>query len=278
MPTALIVEDEPEANKLLAMLLQLRGYQTVSAYRGAEALEQIRAQAPDVVFLDLMLPDMDGYDVCRVLQSSRPVSLVPVVIVTARLTAENRIESFEVGADDYIPKPYTPDQIFEAVEQALAWREQLDRSEVDGEVPLDTRDDGETLRSLAHLRRLMLVRSGLGREANDRICAAIKQLWASVDSWSRRQRLNRVATLSFAMTPESLRLIVRDEAGWLSAWRDRAGEEPAKALAQAGFDEVRFDEADQSLRLLKHFGTGTSAEPGPAGDSGAIPPRTRGSA
>src|SRR5262249_14670172 len=116
MPTALIVEDEPEANKLLAMLLQLRGYQTVSAYRGGEALEKLREHAPAVVFLDLMLPDMDGYDVCRSLHSSRPVSLVPVVIVTARLTAENRIESFEVGADDYIPKPYTPDQIFEALE------------------------------------------------------------------------------------------------------------------------------------------------------------------
>lgn len=77
MPTALIVEDEPEANKLLAMLLQLRGYQTVSAYRGAEALEKIREHAPDVVFLDLMLPDMDGYDVCRSLQSARPVSVIP---------------------------------------------------------------------------------------------------------------------------------------------------------------------------------------------------------
>jgi CheY-like chemotaxis protein len=255
MPTALIVEDEPEANKLLAMLLQLRGYQTVSAYRGAEALEKIREHAPDVVFLDLMLPDMDGYDVCRSLQSSRPVSLVPVVIVTARLTAENRIESFEVGADDYIPKPYTPDQIFEALEQSVVWREQLGRSHVEGEVPLDTRDDGETLRSLAQLRRMLQVRSGLGREEIDRISGAIKQLWSSVDSWSRRQRLNRVATLAFAVTPESLTLTVHDEAGWLRAWRDLAADEPSKALAEAAFDEVSLEDSDHALRLVKHFAT-----------------------
>ena len=146
MPTALIVEDEPEANKLLAMLLQLRGYQTESAFRGEEALEKIRQHAPDVVFLDLMLPDMNGYDVCRSLKSSEPASPIPVVIVTARLTAENRIESFEAGADDYIPKPYTPDQIFDSLEQSCAWRDQLDAPRVEGTVPLDLRDNGDTLR------------------------------------------------------------------------------------------------------------------------------------
>ena len=158
MPTALIVEDEPEANKLLAMLLQLRGYRTESAYDGAEALEKIRDHAPDVVFLDLMLPDMDGYQVCRSLKTPGGVIEVPVVIVTARLTAENRIESFAAGADDYVPKPYTPDQIFEALEQSAAWKDLLDAPRLDGEVPLDARDDGETLRHLAHLRRLLQAR------------------------------------------------------------------------------------------------------------------------
>ena len=172
MPTALIVEDEPEANKLLAMLLQLRGYKTISAFLGEEALEKIREHSPDVVFLDLMLPDMNGYDVCRCLKSSGADSLIPVVIVTARLTAENRIESFEVGADDYVPKPYTPDQIFEALEQSRSWRDQLDALRVDGEVPLDSRDDGETLRCLARLRRLLQARSGLSCEEVDRISSS----------------------------------------------------------------------------------------------------------
>ncbi len=118
MPTALIVEDEPEANKLLSMLVQLRGYRTESAYRGSEALDRLRNHVPDVVFLDLMLPDLDGYQVCRSLKSSGSTCLVPVVIVTARLAAENRIESFSVGADDFVPKPYTPDEIFHALDRS----------------------------------------------------------------------------------------------------------------------------------------------------------------
>ena len=124
MPTALIVEDEPEANKLLGMLLRLRGYQTESAFNGRQALELVEKSPPDIIFLDLMLPDLNGYEVCKILKSSKGTSLIPLVIVTARIAAENRIESFCLGADDYIAKPYTPDQIFQALEQAVRWLDQ----------------------------------------------------------------------------------------------------------------------------------------------------------
>jgi CheY-like chemotaxis protein len=247
MPTALIVEDEPEANKLLAMLLQLRGYRTESAYGGAEALEKIRDHAPDVVFLDLMLPDMDGYQVCRSLKAPCGVIEVPVVIVTARLTAENRIESYAAGADDYVPKPYTPDQIFEALEQSAAWKHLLDAPRLDGEVPLDARDDGETLRHLAHLRRLLQARCDMELDAVDRISAAIRLLWSSIDSWSRQRREERVATLAYSLTSEGLTLTIRDEAGWLSAAHSAA----ESALAAGPFDEVIRDEAARSLTLVK---------------------------
>ena len=131
MPTALIVEDEPEANKLLGMLLRLRGYRTESAFTGKEALQIVEKRQPDIIFLDLMLPDLNGYEICKILKSSRGTSLIPLVIVTARIAAENRIESFCLGADDYIAKPYTPDQIFQALEQAA----QLARAEPFGPDP-----------------------------------------------------------------------------------------------------------------------------------------------
>jgi CheY-like chemotaxis protein len=250
MRTALIVEDEPEANKLLAMLLQLRGYRTESAYRGAEALEKIREHAPDVVFLDLMLPDMDGYQVCRSLKTPEGVISVPVVIVTARLTAENRIESFAAGADDYVPKPYTPDQIFEALEQSAAWKDQIDAPRLEGEVALDGRDDGDALRELAHLRRLLQARCRMEPDGIDAVSAAIRALWSSIDSWSRQRREERVATLAYSLTTEELTLTVRDEAGWLSGSPSAA----ASVLSSGLFDEVVRDEAGGSLTLVKRCG------------------------
>src|SRR6516225_731065 len=83
MPTALIVEDEPEANRLLSMLVQLRGYRTESAFTGGEALSKVDQRPPDIVFLDLMLPDINGYEVCTCLKTQRATSLIPVVMVTA---------------------------------------------------------------------------------------------------------------------------------------------------------------------------------------------------
>jgi DNA-binding response OmpR family regulator len=250
MPTALIVEDEPQANKLLAMLLQLRGYRTESAFSGAEALEKIRDKAPDVVFLDLMLPDMDGYAVCRSLKSPAGVSVVPVVIVTARLTSENRIESYAAGADDYVPKPYTPDQIFEALEQSIAWKEPSDEARLAGKVALDSRDDGAALRELAHLRRIMQHRCGIEAAAVERISSAIKAIWSSIDSWSRKRRQDTVATLTYSLTPRALTLTLHDEAGWLPSARA----DGSLVLPRDLFDEITGDDSGGSLTLVKWCG------------------------
>jgi CheY-like chemotaxis protein len=255
MPTALIVEDEPEANKLLSMLLQLRGYTTESAFSGGEALEKVQDRVPDVVFLDLMLPDLDGYDVCRALKSSGTTSQVPVVIVTARIAAENRIESFRAGADDYVPKPYTPDQIFEAVDKSNAWRQEDNPRRFEGEVALDARDDGETLRCLARLRARLLERDDLSAEATDRISATIRAIWSSVHRWALRSGEDRVASLAYALTGEQLSLIVHDEAGWLTSVSDPLWLPVSTILADAPFDEVVHDHDARCLRLVKRFDT-----------------------
>jgi CheY-like chemotaxis protein len=253
MPTALIVEDEPEANKLLSMLVQLRGYRTESAYLGSEALDRVRDRAPDVVFLDLMLPDLDGYDVCRSLKASGSTCLTPVVIVTARVAAENRIESFGVGADDFVAKPYTPDEIFHALDWATSWKTRIDATTVEGLVMLDDRDEGDTLRNLAELRNLMLAQGGLGFDAIKPITAAIKAIWSSVGSWSRRSSMVAVATMSYELTTEGLTLIVRDQGGWLPRLDGIAEEQTSKCLADAQFDQIISDDANRSLKLVKNF-------------------------
>lgn len=122
MPTALIVEDEPEANRLLARIVELRGYQARSAFTGSEALAALDGEPFDVVFLDLMLPDTNGFEICRHIKSQPGTRGTPVVMVTARLAEENRARSAEVGADGFIPKPYTPAQIFDALATADSLR------------------------------------------------------------------------------------------------------------------------------------------------------------
>ena len=123
----------------------------------------------------------------------------------------------------------------------------------EGEVVLDGRDDGETLRRLARLRALLLARSGLEPEAIDRISAAIRAIWSGVDAWARRAGLDRVATLAYALSPENLVLTVHDEAGWLSSGGDRDGDARSSMLTDAGFDQVETDHEAHCLRLVKRF-------------------------
>ena len=175
MPTALIVEDEPEANKLLGMLLRLRGYRIESAFTGKEALQLVAKGQPDMIFLDLMLPDLNGYEICKILKSSRSTSLIPLAIITARIADENRIESFCIGADDYIAKPYTPDRIFQAVEQASLWSALSRSAQIQESVCFDHKDDGEILRRMGQFRSLVFGRTTLGLEAVAQISCASRK-------------------------------------------------------------------------------------------------------
>ena len=103
--TILIVEDEKNIVDILRFNLQREGYRTVEAYDGADGLEKARKENPDLILLDVMLPKMIGFDVCRTLREEG--NNVPVIILTAREEEEDKILGLEIGADDYITKPFS---------------------------------------------------------------------------------------------------------------------------------------------------------------------------
>ena len=100
--TVLLIEDDPRVRRSLHLALQDEGYQVGEAATGEAGLRQLRAQAPDVVLLDLMLPDTDGFSVCR---EVRRWTDVPVIIVSARTDSHDVVAGLEAGADDYVTKP-----------------------------------------------------------------------------------------------------------------------------------------------------------------------------
>jgi CheY-like chemotaxis protein len=252
MPTALIVEDEPEANRLLALLVQLRGYGTDSAFTGGEALEKVRRRPPDVVFLDLMLPDIDGYEVCKRLKAARSTSLIPVIVVTARVAEQNRLESFQAGADDYVPKPYTPDQIFQAIEEAGAWRQGLDCREPEGDIELGAASD-EVLRRLARLRSLMIARTSLGAETVRAAGEALEELRARAVGRAHALGVDVVAEFSYRLLDDRVVFTLRDRSGWLEGGPFRADEGPLPASARRLFDEVLNGDSGGTMTLvLRH--------------------------
>lgn len=106
--TILIVEDEPDLQRTLEYTLQREGYQTRTASNGKGALEHLSADPPpDLVLLDLMLPDFSGTEICRRLRAQERTRATPVIMITARADEIDRVVGFEVGADDYVTKPFS---------------------------------------------------------------------------------------------------------------------------------------------------------------------------
>jgi two-component system sensor histidine kinase/response regulator len=118
-PTILIVDDQPINVQLLRRKLEREGLQVVPAYSGLEALELIGKAKPDLILLDVMMPDMDGIEVCRRLQAEAETRSIPVIFVTARTSKEGKIEGLSVGAVDYITKPIDLDETLARVQTQL---------------------------------------------------------------------------------------------------------------------------------------------------------------
>ena len=103
-----VVEDEQDLQDLLRYNLSREGYEVTAASTGEEALEMIRQEPPDLVLLDLMLPGIDGLEVCRLLKGKAPTNAIPVIMLTAKGEEADVVAGLELGADDYITKPFSP--------------------------------------------------------------------------------------------------------------------------------------------------------------------------
>jgi DNA-binding response OmpR family regulator len=111
MAKILIVDDDPQATTLLEMLLAPRGYETVSVNESALAVRIAIETHPDLIILDLMMPDPDGFKVCRMLRADARFIFTPILIITALDDTDSRIVAYGAGADDYLIKPYDVDEL-----------------------------------------------------------------------------------------------------------------------------------------------------------------------
>ncbi|MGB1249243.1 MAG: response regulator transcription factor [Candidatus Promineifilaceae bacterium] len=112
----LVVDDEPRMIRFIRMNLELEGYQVIEAHNGVEALEQVRQHVPDLIVMDVMMPELDGFETLRLL---REFSTIPVVLLTVKSDEEDRVQGLELGADDYITKPFSPRELSSRVKAVL---------------------------------------------------------------------------------------------------------------------------------------------------------------
>jgi len=124
----LAVDDEQRMVRFIQLNLEQDGFEVVTAYNGKEALEQVRTQLPDLILLDIMMPDINGFEV---LKKIREVNNVPVIMLTAKGEEDDRIQGLELGADDYITKPFSPRELVSRIRAVLRRTKSFKEDQVD---------------------------------------------------------------------------------------------------------------------------------------------------
>lgn len=124
------IEDEPEMIDLVRLILGRKGVQVIGANGGREGLETVRRELPDLVLLDLMMPDLDGWEVYQQMKAGEPTRSIPVIVVTAKAQSIDRVLGLHIAkVDDYISKPFSPQELADSVEKVLSSRQ----SEIGGQ-------------------------------------------------------------------------------------------------------------------------------------------------
>jgi len=117
--TILLIEDEENIIELVKYNLEKEGYGVLSALKGEEGLELARKKKPDLLILDLMLPEIDGFEICKILKQNSQTAYLPIIILTAKGEEADKIVGLELGADDYVTKPFSPRELVARVKAIL---------------------------------------------------------------------------------------------------------------------------------------------------------------
>ncbi len=211
MGTALIVEDHPEQADLVARILRLRDYKPILAEDGESGLRLAREQPPDVMLLDLMLPDINGFDVCRRLRTDPATRLIPVVMLTALNDVQHRVHGFRVGANAYVTKPYGVEDLFEAISAARAWRTSMEQRALHGEIHVELNSEITLLKDLNDFLMLVCQSTPLEQEQVIQLRQAVMEMAHNAIEWGNRHQSDRLVNITYRIHRDGLEIIIQDQ-------------------------------------------------------------------
>jgi two-component system OmpR family response regulator len=271
--TVLIVDDERDTNDILARMVQARGFQPIQLLEGTKVLDAVARHRPDVVLLDLMMPDVDGFALCAQLKRNRETNLIPIIMVTALNDPNHRVEGVRVGANGYLSKPFTTDQLFEAIEQALAWRQEHTTRGVAGEINFDIRSEISYLQQTNDLLSDLYAHTPLTERQVKDLKQAVMEMGGNAIEWGHRKNADLPLRITYRIDQSSVTLIIRDQGPGFNPTKipHAANEEDPighldvrneLGIREGGFgimlakglvDEFRYNDTGNEVTLVKRF-------------------------
>jgi DNA-binding response OmpR family regulator len=271
----LIVDDEHDINDYLARLVEARGFQPVQVYTGANVLDEVHKCDPAVILLDLMLPEVDGFAVCDLLKRDRETNLIPVLMITALNDAQHHADGVRVGANGYLPKPFSPDQFWEALDEALAWRKQHSEHGTQGVITFDIRGEVGYLQQVNDLLADLYAHTPLTDRQIKDLRQAVMEMGGNAIEWGHKKNAELPLRITYLIDSNKVTLVIKDQGpgfnpqqiphaaqeedpiGHLDVRNDLGIREGGFGimLAKGLVDEFRYNDVGNEVTLVKHFAT-----------------------
>ncbi len=207
----LVVEDDLELQSLVRELLRLEGYEAHAVGGGAEAIECAAADRPDAVILDLMLPDMSGFEVCQELKFRRDTNLIPILMLTAMADDRSLRSGLRVGANGYLTKPFRPDDLLLAVRRSLEHRRELGARKTHTSVEIHLDSDIRQREQLNDLLSELFMQTPLTEEQIGRIRLATLEMIENAAEWGNRRHKDLTVTIAYEVTDQWLKFVITDQ-------------------------------------------------------------------
>ena len=271
--TALIIEDDLDQAELVSRLIRLRDIDARSANTGEEGLALARSLKPDVILLDVMLPDLSGFEICRVIRSDPETMLTPIVMLTALGDANNRTNGFRVGANAYLAKPYAPDDLFDAIEAARNWRVGMERDHIQGEIQLVLRSEIGFLQEVNDFLMSVSRAIPFSGEQVVQLRQALMEMGGNAIEWGNRHRSDKLVDITYRIHSDRVVIVIKDQGqGFDRSQLEHAAspEDPIAhmdvreklGLREGGFglmitggmvDEMSYNDIGNEVTLIKLF-------------------------
>ncbi len=204
--TVLVVDDERDTNDILANLVQARGFEPIQVFSGQQALAAVAEATPDLILLDLMLPDIDGFELCDRLKRARETNLIPIVMVTALQDAHHRATGVRVGANGYLTKPFTPAQLYETIDTAFAWHDEHKERGTTGEINFDVRSELTYLSQASDMLADLFAHTPLTDRHLKDLKQAVMEMGGNAIEWGHRKNADLVLRITYRIDPNAVTL------------------------------------------------------------------------
>jgi DNA-binding response OmpR family regulator len=279
--TVLIVDDERDTNDILASLVRARDFEPIQVFSGAQVEPAVLKSKPVLVLLDLMLPDIDGFVICDQLKRNRETNLIPIVMVTALQDPRHHVAGVRVGAIGYLEKPFTPDKLYETMEEAIKWHDEHLKKGTHGEINFDIRSELTYLQQANDLLADLFAHTPLTDRQIKDLKQAVMEMGGNAIEWGHRKNSDLVLRIIYRILPDSISLTIQDQGPGFNPRNlphAASDEDPIGhielrnelGLREGGFgimlarglvDEFHYNERGNEVTLVKRYGQSPHREP-----------------